>query len=97
MHHKYTAKGLVAVSVSLDLAEQRADAEKFLVKHKAAFNNLWLDETQEFWAEKFKIIAPPCLFVYDRRGKWVQFESDDKDIDHVAVEKLIVKLLAEEK
>jgi|HubBroStandDraft_4_1064222.scaffolds.fasta_scaffold1619157_2 hypothetical protein len=97
MHHKYAAKGLVAVSVSLDLAEQRADAEKFLVKNKATFTNLWLDETQDFWTEKFKIIAPPCLFVYDRRGKWVQFKSDDKDIDHAAVEKLIVKLLAEEK
>ncbi len=95
MHQKYAAKGLVAVSLSLDPADQRADAEKFLVKQKATFTNLWLDETQEFWTEKFKIIAPPCLYVYDRRGKWVQFKSDDKDIDHAAVEKLIVKLLAE--
>ena len=95
MHKKYAAKGLVAVSVSLDPAADRAVAEKFLVKSEAAFANLWLDETQEFWTEKFKIIAPPCLFVYDRRGKWVQFKSDEKDIDHAAVEKLIVKLLAE--
>jgi hypothetical protein len=97
MHHKYAAKGLVAVSVSLDPDFERPAAEKFLVKQKATFTNLWLDETQEFWTEKFKIIAPPCLFVYDRKGKWVQFKTDDKDIDHAEVEKLIVKLLAEDK
>ena len=95
MHQKYAAKGLVAVSVSLDPEDNRADAEKFLVKSKAAFTNLWLDESQEFWTEKFKIVAPPCLFVYDRKGKWVQFKADDEDIDHAKVEKLVVKLLAE--
>jgi hypothetical protein len=95
MHQKYAAKGLVAISVSLDPAEDRDDAEKFLVKKKAMFTNLWLDETQEFWTKKFKIFAPPCLFVYDRKGKWVQFKADDGDIDHAKVEKLVVKLLAE--
>jgi hypothetical protein len=95
MHRKYAAKGLVAISVSLDPAEDRDGAEKFLVKQKATFTNLWLDETQEFWTKKFNIFAPPSLFVYDRKGKWVQFKADDEDIDHAKVEKLVVKLLAE--
>jgi hypothetical protein len=95
MHQKYAAKGLVAISVSLDPEDNRADAEKFLVKNKATFTNFWLDESQEFWTEKFKIITPPCLFVYDRKGKWLQFKAEDKDIDHAEIEKLVVKLLAE--
>jgi hypothetical protein len=95
MHRKFAAKGLVAVSVSLDPADDRADVEKFLVKQKATFTNLWLDESVTFWSEKFKIAAPPCLFVYDRKGKWVQFKTDANEIDHAAVEKLVVKMLAE--
>jgi hypothetical protein len=95
MHQKYAAKGLVAVSVSLDPAEDRAEVERFLVKNKATFTNLWLDEPVSFWSEKFKIAAPPCLYVYDRKGKWVQFNADAKEIDHAEVEKLVVKLLAE--
>jgi hypothetical protein len=96
MHQKYAAKGLVAISVSLDIPEQREDAEKFLVKQNATFTNLWLDEPQEFWMEKFRFNGPPCLFVFDRRGKWVQFKVEGaKEIDHAEVEKLVVKLLAE--
>ncbi len=95
MHRKYAAKGLVVVSVSLDPAEDRAEVEKFLAKNKATFTNLWLDESVSFWSDKFKIAAPPCLFVHDRRGKSVQFTADAKEIDHAEVEKLVVKLLAE--
>jgi hypothetical protein len=96
MHQKYAAKGLAAVSVSLDIPEQRADAEKFLVENKAVFTNLWLDEAQEFWTEKFKFEAPPCVFVFDRRGKWTQFKTEGaKEVNYAEVEKLVVKLLAE--
>jgi hypothetical protein len=96
MHQKYAAMGLAVVSVSLDEADQRADAERFLIKQKAAFTNLWLDESIEFWTKKFGIQVLPCVYVYDRRGKWTQFKTEgDKDVDYAEVEKLIVKLLAE--
>jgi hypothetical protein len=96
MHQKYGAKGLAAISVSLDIPEQRADAEKFLVAKKAAFTNLWLDESQEFWTDKFKIEGPPCVYVFDRRGKWTQFKTEgDKEVSYADIEKLIVKLLEE--
>jgi hypothetical protein len=96
MHQKYASKGFAAISLSLDVAEDRAKAEKFLVKQNATFTNLWLDEPQEFWPEKFKISTLPCAYVFDRRGKWVQFKTDgDKEVDYAEIEKLVVKLLAE--
>jgi hypothetical protein len=96
MHQKYGAKGLAAISVSLDEAEQRAQAEKFLIQKNATFTNLWLDEPQEFWLKKFGISALPCVYVFDRRGKWVQFKTEgDRDVDYAEIEKLAVKLLSE--
>jgi hypothetical protein len=96
MHNKYADKGLVAISVSLDEKEDRAKAEKFLVERKAAFTNLWLDESQEFWLKKFDISGPPCVYVFDRRGKWTTFKTEGaKEVSHKEIEALVVKLLAE--
>jgi hypothetical protein len=110
MHQQYAGKGLAVITVSIDplyesdgkrvdpkeASALRADIEKFLVRQKAGFTNLWLDEPDAVWAKKFNIDGPPSLFVFDRRGKWVQFKVEGaKDIDHGEVEKLIVKLLAE--
>ncbi len=96
MHQKYAAKGLAAISVSLDEPDSRAKAEKFLVEHKATFTNLWLDEPENVWTAKFKIHNVPCVYVFDRRGKWVQFNSEgDHEVNYADIEKLVIKLLAE--
>ena len=101
MHEKYAGKGLVVVSVSLDKSTddpdtQSARALKFLQKQRASFTNLLLDEQTPVWQEKFDISAPPAQFVFDRRGKWTKFVPvEDNPIDHAAVEKLVVDLLAE--
>lgn len=95
MHQKYATKGLAVVAVSLDRTEDRDKVGKFLTKHRAAFTNLLLDEETDFWQEKLKFSAAPALFVFDRRGKWVQFTSDEMKIDHDRVEKTIVQMLAE--
>jgi thiol-disulfide isomerase/thioredoxin len=90
-HKKYAGQGLAAVSVCLDPPEDRGKAEQFLVKHNAAFTNLWLDEPAQVWVERLRTDSIPCAFVFDRRGRWVQF----KDGDPAQIEQLIVKLLAE--
>ncbi len=61
------------------------------MKHNAAFTNLWLDEPPQVWVERLRTDSIPCVFVFDRRGRWVQF----RDGDHAQIEQLIVKLLAE--
>lgn len=109
MHERYAKQGLAVISVSvnsltdddgkpLDAAGQakvRAAVNAFLAKNKADFTNLLLDEPMEIWKSKFGFTGPPCLFVFDRRGKWIRFDSETKKIDHDEVEKTIVKLLAE--
>jgi hypothetical protein len=96
MHRKYAAKGLVTISLCLDEASERADAEKFLIAKKAEITNFWLDEPRAVWAKKFGIEFLPCVFVYDRRGKWIAFKTEGaNDVDYAEGEKTIVKLLAE--
>ena len=77
--YKDNAKdGLVAISVSLDEPGEKGVKEKvqsFLNKMKANFPNVILDESQEFWQNKFDFRGPPCVFVFNREGKWKQFKD----------------------
>ena len=112
MHRKYAKDGLVAISVNLDAlkdpadgkdvsSEAKASALKFLQKLGATNTNLLLDVPQNFWQEKFDIIAVPTVYVFDRQGRWVRFKSDDNSLKvdekthhYPEVEALVKKLLA---
>jgi len=76
MHKKYAKDGLVAISVSLDELKDKEMALKFLQSKEAAFTNLLLNDTVN-WSEKLHFSAPPCYFVFNRQGKWVQFKAED--------------------
>jgi hypothetical protein len=53
-----------------------------------------LDEPAEFIQEKLHYVLSPCMFVFNRDGKWTQFNSDDGNkIDYAVVEKLVVESL----
>ena len=102
MHRQYARDGLVAISVSLDPIDdddpkvnekKKAKVLEFLQKEGAAFTNLLLDEEVEFWQGKLRFMAPPCLYVFSRQGKWTQFEKTP--IDYDAVDRLVVELLKE--
>jgi hypothetical protein len=96
MRRKYSAEGLVAVSVSLD---DPADAQakeavlKFLKARQATFTNVLLDETAEVWQEKLKFAGPPCFFVFNRDGKYRKFAGGEVDEDLGNVEKQAVEFL----
>jgi hypothetical protein len=88
LHEQYGKDGLVAISVSLDdprdkdkkdqkVRERKDTVLEFLQKQKAAFTNLILDESQDFWQKKFGFTAPPCVFVFNREGKWKRVASED--------------------
>jgi thiol-disulfide isomerase/thioredoxin len=97
LHHKYGSRGLVCMSLTVDPAESRDDALKFLVKQKATFANYWLDEKAEVWQERWRIIGPPAVFVFDRQGKRAAkfySEDDNKPFTYAEVEKLVQQLLA---
>src|SRR5262245_35377219 len=107
MHEKYASKGLVVVSLSIDLLVMRvseedvkpekavAEVRKLLTKQKAGFGALVLDEPDALVQKKLHFVGAPCAFVFDRQGKWTQFSSDRGEFDANKIEKLVVELLNE--
>jgi hypothetical protein len=94
MHQKYRDKGLVCMSVSLDEAPGKQDALKFLIEKKATLTNFWLDEDGEVWQNRFNVIAPPLIYVFNKEGRRAaKFYSPDKPYTHEDVENLVNKLL----
>jgi thiol-disulfide isomerase/thioredoxin len=93
MHKKYAKDGFAAITVSVDEEannpEVQAEALKFLRKVNAAFDNVILDEKPAFWQEKLRFGTVPCVFVFDRQGKWRQF----KEGGYAEIEKVVVELL----
>jgi thiol-disulfide isomerase/thioredoxin len=94
LNAKHAKDGLVAISVSLDDAQDeaaRAKALKFLTARKAAFANLILDEKPEVWQQKLQAAELPLIFVFDRAGKAYKFNGETLDLDEV--DQLIDELL----
>jgi len=100
MQQKYGKQGFEVVTVLLDDLEEAPEAKdealKFLKsKNATAFTNLLLNEPVKVWQDKLRFAAFPCVYVFNRQGKWTQFKADAEPIDHDAVEKLVVELLRE--
>jgi hypothetical protein len=103
MRQQLAKDGLEIVTVALDSLDGEADPpqevkdrlETFLKKNGAGLTNLLLDEKAEFWQEKLRFIGPPQVYVFDRRGKWTQFDAADISKTPDPVEGLIRELLKE--
>ena len=90
MHRKYSKDGFAAVSVSLDDPKDErlmANVRKFLTNQKAAFTNVVLNEKAEVWQAKLKFDGPPCVFVFNREGKWTKTDGFP---DYAEIEKQVV-------
>lgn len=93
MQKKYAKDGLVAISVSLDDPSEKGVKEKVvkvLQKQQAAFENFILDEKPEVWQKQFEIEGPPCVFVFNRDGKYQKFSMGEK---YSTIEKVVAQLL----
>ena len=81
MHHKYGAKGLAVVSLSLDDptdAKAVAAAESFLKEKKAVITNVLLNEDYGDGFDKLAISAIPAVFLFGPDGKELKrFTMDD--------------------
>ena len=97
MHRKYADQGLIAITLHVEPqidAETKLEVTRILSKVKATTTiNLVLDESSEVWQQKLHSNFIPIVFVFDREGKWTQFTTEGVDYD--AIEKLVVKLLAQ--
>lgn len=75
MHKKYADKGLVAVSLSLDEADNPkkvAEARAFLAEKKAAFGNYILTDATDAAFEKLDITAIPAVFLFGPDGEEIK-------------------------
>ncbi len=96
MQKKHAEKGLVVIAVSLDEEKDLiADAQAHLREINSPFVNLHLSEEREVWEKKLDFAAPPCYYVFDRRGKWVRFRGSDyaKGVPYDEMDKVILKML----
>jgi thiol-disulfide isomerase/thioredoxin len=77
------SQGLVVISVSTDpLKAETADNTKrlvltFLKKNEAAFTNIILDEPLDVLTKKLRVSSLPCIYVFNREGKWRQFVDEE--------------------
>jgi thiol-disulfide isomerase/thioredoxin len=75
---KYGKDGLVAVSASVDTAEDAKDALEFLQKAGATFPNYRIEESDAVWQPKLRFKSVPAVFVFDRQGyRAAKFTNDD--------------------
>ena len=101
MQKKYAKDGLAVISLSTDEIEGNAEQVRqsvlrVLKKMNANFtSNVILDEKAEFIQQKLHYIASPCIFVFNRQGMWTQFKSDEAEIKHEDVERVVVQYLRE--
>lgn len=99
LHRKFESKGLAVISVALDSLEDNPKVKdralSFLKKQKANFTNLLLNETEDFWQKKFRMDGPPCMYVFNRQGKWTQLSAQSLDDQPKLLDRLIEDLLAE--
>ena len=103
---KWGSRGLVTSSVLIDNYQtQTADqlksaAGRFLTKIDAGSSiNLVLDKDAPFGGDKIRFSAVPCIYVFDRRGKWTRFGGDDAnpldDAAYRTMDQLVETLLDE--
>jgi hypothetical protein len=96
MHKKHAAQGLAVVSVSLDDLSDGTARETvlaFLKEQRANFTNVILDEKEEVWQAKLKILGPPCFYVFNREGKHRKFDPSEIDDDLAGIEKQVIDWL----
>jgi thiol-disulfide isomerase/thioredoxin len=96
MQQKYGSQGLAVVSVAIrmdediSLAEEQSQVLTFLRQQNATFPNLFLDESAAFYQPKLHFEAVPCVYVFNRDGRWYQFKDE---FEYADVEKRVVELL----
>ena len=98
MHKKHAKDGLVVISVTLDELSEEGSKERalaFLKEQQADCINLLLDESSKVWQDKLRFIGPPCQYVFNRQGKWVQFNSDEGPLNLHKVDETVLRFLGE--
>jgi hypothetical protein len=98
MQKKYGKDGLVPLSVQVGSLDEKAELPakvSSILKSKQAtnFKTVILNENDDVKKNKLRFDSVPCIYVFNRQGKWTQFNADIKPYSESDVERLVVKLL----
>ena len=94
LQHKYEAKNVVCISVSLNESEQKESALKFLRNQKATTANYLVGDEQTELREAWDFDGIPVCRVYAPSGELAQqFTNDKKVFTYADVEPVVQKLL----
>ena len=93
MQRKYGPDGLVCMSATVDDADERNRALKFLRSQNATFANFLINEPAEVWQTILDVSGPPSVIVYGRDGKVAKRFTNPEPFDYGDVEKFVVPLL----
>ncbi|MFO0865452.1 MAG: hypothetical protein U0744_12505 [Gemmataceae bacterium] len=90
MQSKHGPEGLVILTVSIDDPEERDQTLAALKKRNITLPNYFLHEPPEVWQKRLRFDASPCVYVFDRGGRWEKFEGEEetKQADGVALNRL---------
>ena len=95
MHSKYSPQGLVTITVSLDQIKKDPEIKQKVLQHlhKAGAKtiNVILDEDFEFVMKKLRCDGLPCAFVFNRQGKWANFQEEK--FRHDLIEQTVIQFL----
>jgi hypothetical protein len=74
---------------------QVKQANDFLRKLNTPCKNFLLDEPLDLVEKKLGFVFPPSYFVFDRRGKWVNFRVSDegKEPNYAEMDWVILQML----
>jgi hypothetical protein len=91
MQKKYGKDGFMALSVHLDAndADEKAQVPKRLKSAGANFTSVILDASSKFWQDKLGFQSYPCIYVFNREGKWTRFHADDKKYENKKLEVML--------
>ncbi len=104
---KWASKGLVTASVLIDnyqtktAEELKSAAGRYLTRINATgCINLVVDKDAPFGGDKIRFSSVPCIYVFDRRGKWTRFGGGEEtnvldDAGYVRMDQFIEALLDE--
>jgi len=93
LHRKHAKDGLVCISLTVDDADDKERALKFLQAQKATMINYLLDEPAGVWQKKLDATVPPNAIVIGRDGQRVKRFTSEDPFTYEDVEKLIKPLL----
>lgn len=81
LHRKHGGKHLACMSMSIDNADDKDKALKFLKSQDADLANFLVDEEGSKWKDRWNIGGIPIVLVFDKEGKLAR-RFDNSDPDH---------------